>query len=52
MRKTSYAAAIAEALRISLTEDSRVSLVGSYVLGLGPKRVLMDPIRADFADRV
>lgn len=52
MRKTSYAAAIAEALRISLAEDPRVSLVGSYVLGLGPKRVLMDPIRADFADRV
>ena len=52
MRKTSYAAAIAEALRTSLTEDPRVSLVGSYVLGLGPKRVLMDPIRADFADRV
>jgi pyruvate/2-oxoglutarate/acetoin dehydrogenase E1 component len=52
MRKTSYAAAIAEALRISLTEDPRVCLVGSYVLGLGPKRVLMDPIRAEFADRV
>ena len=28
MRKTSYAAAIAEALRISLAEDPRVSLVG------------------------
>ena len=52
MRKLSYAGAIAEALRISLAEDPRVSLVGSYVLGLGPKRVLMDPIRAEFPDRI
>ena len=52
MRKMSYAGAIAEALRISLAEDPRVSLVGSYVLGLGPKRVLMDPIRAEFPDRI
>ncbi len=52
MRKISYAAAIVEALRISLAEDPRVSLVGSYVLGLGPKRVLMDPIRAEFPDRI
>ena len=52
MRKISYAAAIVEALRISLAEDPCVSLVGSYVLGLGPKRVLMDPIRAEFPDRI
>ncbi|MGA7387391.1 MAG: alpha-ketoacid dehydrogenase subunit beta, partial [Pseudolabrys sp.] len=52
MRKISYAAAIVEALRISLAEDPRVSLVGSYVLGLGPKRVLMDPIRAEFPNRI
>jgi acetoin:2,6-dichlorophenolindophenol oxidoreductase subunit beta len=52
MRKISYAAAIVEALRTSLAEDPRVCLVGSYVLGLGPKRVLMDPIRAEFPDRI
>ncbi len=52
MRTISYAAAIVEALRTSLVEDLRVSLVGSYVLGLGPKRVLMDPLRAEFADRI
>src|SRR3974377_2500150 len=52
MRKISDAAAIVEALRTSLAEDPRVSLVGSYVLGLGPKRVLMDPIRAEFPDRI
>lgn len=42
MRKMSYAGAIVEALRTSLSEDPTFSLVGSYVLGLGPKRVLMD----------
>jgi len=52
MRMLSYAGAIAEALRISLAEDPRVSLIGSYVLGLGPKRVLMDPIREEFPDRI
>jgi pyruvate dehydrogenase E1 component beta subunit len=52
MRKISYAAAMVEALRTSLTADPHVTLVGSYVLGLGPKRVLMDPIRAEFPDRL
>ena len=52
MKQTSYAAAIVDALRISLAVDSRVSLIGSYVLGLGPERVLMDSIRAEFADRI
>jgi pyruvate/2-oxoglutarate/acetoin dehydrogenase E1 component len=52
MRQTSYAAAMVEALRTSLATDPHVSLVGSYVLGLGPKRVLMDAIRAEFPDRL
>jgi acetoin:2,6-dichlorophenolindophenol oxidoreductase subunit beta len=52
MRKISYAAAIVEALRQSLAEDPHVSLVGSYVLGLGPKRVLMDQLRAEYPDRI
>lgn len=52
MRKLSYAAAIVEALRTSLVDDSHVCLIGSYVLGLGPHRVLMDAIRSEFADRV
>jgi pyruvate dehydrogenase E1 component beta subunit len=50
--KKSYAEAIVDALRTSLREDSSVSLVGSYILGLGPKRVLMDEIRAEFPNRV
>jgi pyruvate/2-oxoglutarate/acetoin dehydrogenase E1 component len=52
MRQISYAAAIVEALRTSLVEDSHVVLVGSYVLGLGPKRLLMDSLRTEFADRI
>jgi pyruvate/2-oxoglutarate/acetoin dehydrogenase E1 component len=52
MRKISYAAAIVEALRQSMADDPHVTLVGSYVLGLGPKRVLMDQIRAEFPDRI
>lgn len=52
MRKISFAAAVVEALRQSLVTDANVSLVGSYILGLGPKRVLMDPIRAEFGDRI
>ena len=52
MRKMSYAGAIVEALRTSLSEDPTFSLVGSYVLGLGPKRVLMDSIRTEFPDRL
>jgi acetoin:2,6-dichlorophenolindophenol oxidoreductase subunit beta len=52
MKKMSYAAALVDALRTSLAEDPKVSLIGSYILGLGPKRVLMDPLRAEFADRI
>ena len=52
MRKMSYAGAIVEALRTSLSEDPTFSLVGSYVLGLGPKRVLMDSIRTEFPDQL
>jgi len=52
MRTISYAQAIVDALHASMTEDPRVTLIGSYVLGVGPKRVLMDQIRAEFADRI
>ena len=52
MRRISYADAIVEALRTSLSEDPYFSLIGSYVLGLGPKRVLMDSLRTEFPDRI
>lgn len=52
MAKKSYAEAMVDALYDSLAADDRVSLIGSYVLGLGPQRHLMDRIRTDFRDRV
>jgi acetoin:2,6-dichlorophenolindophenol oxidoreductase subunit beta len=48
----SYAAALVDALYDSLAADPRVSLIGSYVLGLGPQRQLMDRVRRDFRDRI
>jgi acetoin:2,6-dichlorophenolindophenol oxidoreductase subunit beta len=47
-----FAEAVVEALYDALDADPRVSLIGSYVLGLGPHRHLMDRIRAAFHDRV
>src|SRR5436190_4283008 len=52
MAKQSYALALVDAIYDSLAADSRVSLIGSYVLGLGPQRQLMDRIRKDFPDRI
>jgi acetoin:2,6-dichlorophenolindophenol oxidoreductase subunit beta len=52
MATQSYAAALVEALYDSLIADDRVSLIGSYVLGLGPQRHLMDRLRTDFPDRI
>ena len=48
----SYADALVDALYDSLAADHRVSLIGSYVLGLGPQRHLMDRVRKDFHDRI
>lgn len=52
MQKICYAQAIVDALHGCMAEDPRVTLIGSYVLGVGPKRVLMDQIRADFSSRI
>lgn len=52
MRVQSYAEALVDALYDSLAADPRVSLIGSYVLGLGPQRHLMDRVRRDFRDRI
>src|SRR5262249_32659135 len=48
----SYAEALVDALYDSLAADPRVSLIGSYVLGLGPQRQLMDRVGRDFRDRM
>lgn len=52
MRTISYAQAIVDALHGCMAEDPRVTLIGSYVLGVGPKRTLMDRIRSDFPERI
>jgi len=52
VQKINYAQAIVDALHSCMTEDPRVNVIGSYVLGLSPKRVLMDKIRADFPSRI
>jgi pyruvate dehydrogenase E1 component beta subunit len=52
MRTMTYAEALVDGLWHAMKADPRVSLVGSYVLGLGPLRHHMDRIRRDFPDRV
>jgi len=49
---TSFAAAFVAALHDGLSADPRASIIGGYVLGLGPERALMDRIRRDFPGRV
>jgi pyruvate dehydrogenase E1 component beta subunit len=52
MAKQSYAAALVDGIHDSLAADPRASMIGSYVLGLGPQRGLMDRIREAFPDRI
>ena len=51
-RRISFAQALVEALLEEMRADASIYLVGSYLLGLGPKRVLMDQVRAEFPARV
>lgn len=52
VRTCSYAEALVDALRDGLEADDRVSIIGSYVLGLGPQRHLTDALRKAFPDRI
>jgi pyruvate dehydrogenase E1 component beta subunit len=52
MTKMSYAEALIDGLHGCMSEDDRVSLIGSYVLGLGPQRSHMDRLFNDFDDRI
>lgn len=52
MREISYAEAKVEALREIMEADERVCLVGSYFLGLSPRRVLMNALRERFPARI
>lgn len=52
MRQITYAEAMVEALDEVLQADERVTLIGSYFLGLSPRRVLLNTLRDKFPDRV
>ena len=52
MRELTYAEAMVEALAEVMREDDRVSLIGSYFLGLSPRRVLLEKLREEFPTRV
>ena len=51
MREITYAEALAEALREILESDERVRVIGSYFLGLSPRRALIAQLRKDFPRR-
>lgn len=52
MREITYAEAMVEALDEVMTGDERVSLIGSYFLGLSPRRVLLKALQDKYPDRV
>ncbi len=52
MARITYAQALIDALHLSMAEDPRINMIGSYVLGLGPLRGLVDRLKADFGDRI
>lgn len=51
MREISYAEAMVEALDEIMQGDERVSLIGSYFLGLSPRRVLLTRLREKYPGR-
>lgn len=52
MPEITYAEAIVAALSDIMSGDDRVNLIGSFFLGLSPKRVLLDQLRQRFPSRV
>lgn len=51
MREISYAEAMVEALDEIMQGDERVSLIGSYFLGLSPRRVLLTRLQERYPGR-
>lgn len=51
MRQISYAEAMVEALDEIMGGDERVSLIGSYFLGLSPRRVLLTKLQEKYPGR-
>jgi pyruvate/2-oxoglutarate/acetoin dehydrogenase E1 component len=50
--RMTHAQALAEALIGEMRADPALSVIGSYVFGLGPSRVQMDRLRQEFGGRV
>jgi len=51
-REITYAEAKVEALLEIMREDDRVCLIGSFFLGLSPRRVLLEALKKEFPARV
>lgn len=52
MREITYAEAMVEGLDEVMAGDDRVSLIGSYFLGLSPRRVLLKTLQEKYPTRV
>ena len=52
MREMTYAEALVEALGEILRGDPRAQVIGSYFLGLSPRRVLLETLRQEFPGRM
>jgi pyruvate dehydrogenase E1 component beta subunit len=52
VREITYAEALVEALEEILREDPRSQIIGSYFLGLSPRRVLLEKLRQEFPTRM
>ncbi len=52
MREMTYAEALVDALVFSLESDASVTLIGGYMLGLGPERQYFEQIRERFPHRL
>lgn len=52
MRKITYAEALVEAVDELLAADHRTVLIGSHLLGLSPRRVLLNALREKYRGRV
>jgi pyruvate dehydrogenase E1 component beta subunit len=52
MIRMSHGAALMDALSMEMESDPAISVIGSYILGLGPPKLHADALRDRFPDRV
>jgi acetoin:2,6-dichlorophenolindophenol oxidoreductase subunit beta len=51
-RPMSFAEALIDGLHYAMAADPRITLIGSYILGLGPQRHHFERLRNDFGNRI